>query len=263
MRIFLSLLCLALGGRLPAADLDQVRARGTLRVLAVLDPNRPEFFSTRADRPPGFDHEILTAFSEAHRLRLEVVPVPTWSGLVPALLAGKGDVIAGRFTATDSRRKLIHFTSEVFPYRLVVITRRPHRVVNSLAELREEKVGTMKGTNLAEAIAGAGVPARNVVDDIPTGGFVDALRSGRVSAVVWGVESAIASRQKDDADIQIGMFLGSPSSLAFGVRKSDAALLAELNAYIEGFRMTPSWSRLVVKYFGDAAPDILRKARGE
>jgi ABC-type amino acid transport substrate-binding protein len=57
------------------------------------------------------------------------------------------------------------------------------------------------------------------------------------------------------------MFLGPPGSLAYGVRKGDTALLAALNSYIEGIRKTPTWSRLVVKYFGDDAPEILRKAR--
>jgi hypothetical protein len=30
---------------------------------------------------------------------------------------------------------------------------------------------------------------------------------------------------------------------------------------VSNLRKTPTWSRLVVKYFGDAAPEILRKAR--
>jgi hypothetical protein len=28
-------------------------------------------------------------------------------------------------------------------------------------------------------------------------------------------------------------------------------------------RRTPTWNRLVVKYFGEDAPELLRKARGE
>lgn len=245
-----------------AADLPELRARGTLRVAAVLDPNRPEFFADRPGLPPGFDHEILQGFSDLHRLKLQVVPVAGWDALIPTVLAGRADVIAGRFTATDTRRKSIDFTNEVFPYRLVVITRRPTKVVATEDELRTLKVGTMKGTNMAEVIAGLGVPPENVDDDILPGGFVPALKSGRVTAVVWGVESAIAS-QKEDPDLQLGTFVGPPASLAFGVRKTDPALLAALNDYVDAFRRSPAWSRLVVKYFGASAPAILKKARGE
>ena len=36
-----------------------------------------------------------------------------------------------------------------------------------------------------------------------------------------------------------------------------------LDEYMDSLRRTPSWSRLVVKYFGESALDVLKKARGE
>jgi hypothetical protein len=45
------------------------------------------------------------------------------------------------------------------------------------------------------------------------------------------------------------------------VRKSDPSLLAALNTYIAHVRRSPMWSRLVVKYFGDAALAVLQEAR--
>jgi ABC-type amino acid transport substrate-binding protein len=83
-----------------------------------------------------------------------------------------------------------------------------------------------------------------------------------VSAVVLGVENAISAQRADPA-LQLGLFLGPPTSLAYGVRKGDADLLKALDEYIENLRRTPTWSRLVVKYFGERAPDVLKKARME
>jgi ABC-type amino acid transport substrate-binding protein len=267
MRRATSALVLALAASLaaesaPAADLPQIQKRGTLRVLCMLDTLRPEFFSLAPGTLPGFDQEVVDGFARLHKLKVEPVPVKGWGDLVPALLAGKGDLIAGRFTVTPSRRELIAFTSEVFPTRNVVITRAPHKVVRTVEELREEKVGTIRGTSMAEAIAAAQVPADHVDDAIPAGGFGEALKSGRVSAAVWGVESAIALQREDPA-IQLGGFLGPPGSLAYGIRKGDVQLRAALDDYIENLRRTPTWSRLVVKYFGEAAPEILKKARTE
>jgi ABC-type amino acid transport substrate-binding protein len=113
---------------------------------------------------------------------------------------------------------------------------------------------------MAEAIAAAGVPPAHVDDAIPTGGFAEALKAGRITAAVWGVESAIAAQREDPA-IQIGMFLGPPSSLAYAVRKDEGALLQALDDYISNLRRTPTWSRLVVEYFGAAALEVLKKAR--
>jgi ABC-type amino acid transport substrate-binding protein len=243
----------------PAADFPEILKRGTLRVLVMLDQRRPEFF-TLDHKTPGFDHDVLQRFANLHHVFLEPVPVASWDALIPALLAGKGDLIAGRFTVTDSRKKLVLFTVEVFPTRNVVMTRQPHPVVQTLEQLRAEKVGTIKGTSMAEAIAAAGVPPANVDDGLPAGGFAEALKSGRVTAAVWGVESAIAT-QREDPGVQIGMFLGPPGSLAYAVRKGDDALLQALNDYISNLRRTPTWNRLVVDYFGASALDVLKKAR--
>jgi ABC-type amino acid transport substrate-binding protein len=243
-----------------AADLEDVKKAGALRVIVNLDRRRPEFFAEASSPRPGFDQEVLRGFAALHRVALTPVFVNGWDALIPALLSGKGDVIAGRFTDTESRRKLIDFTTEVFPYRLVVITRKPHPVIRTVEELRRQRVGTTRGASMVEVLQAAGVPASARDETIPTGGYVDALKSGKVTAAVWGVESAVASQQ-EDPDLQIGMFIGPPGSLAYGVRKGDDALLAALNAYVGGLRHTPTWSRLVVKYFGEKAPEILRQAR--
>jgi len=241
------------------ADFPEIVKRGTLRVLVMLDQRRPEFF-TLDHKNPGFDQEVLQRFAQLHHVFLEPVPVASWDALIPSLLAGKGDLVAGRFTVTESRKKLVAFTVEVFPTRNVVLTRLPHRAVQTMEELRGEKVGTIKGTSMAEAIAVAGVPPAHVDDAIPTGGFAEALKTGRITAAVWGVESAIAAQREDPA-IQIGMFLGPPSSLAYAVRKEDHGLRQALDEYITNLRRTATWNRLVVDYFGTAALDVLRKAR--
>lgn len=245
------------------ADLREVQKRGTLRVLAVLSPDEAYFFSPSSDSArPGFDHEVLQSFSNLHKLKVEVVPVQSWDDLIPALAKGKGDVIAGGFTDTEPRRKLIGFTVEVFPTRIVVISRKPHRVVKTVEELRAEKVGTIRGTMFVDAIVAAGVPASNLDDSLATGTVPEALRSGRITAGVDGLEAGLTAKAKDP-ELQIGLFLGRPESLAYGIRKEDAQLLKALNEYLGNLRRTPTWSRLAVKYFGEAAPEILKKARTE
>lgn len=248
-----------LAGAGAAADLPAIQKRGSLRVLVMFDEKRPEFFGKSAEKP-GFDREVLDGFVGLQKLKLEIVPVPSWDALIPALQQERGDLIAGRFTQTEARLKVVAFTHEVFPTRNVVLTRKPHAPIRTLEALRAERVGTIRGTSMAEAVAAAGVPAYNVDDTIPAGGFDEALRSSRISAAVWGVESAIAA-QRDDPQLELGMFLGPPRSLAYALRKDQPKLLGALNDYVDNLKRTPTWSRLVVKYFGESAPEILKKAR--
>ena len=97
-------------------------------------------------------------------------------------------------------------------------------------------------------------------DALPPGGVQAALREGRVSAAVDGLESALVAA-RNEPDVHIGLFVGASQSLAYGVRRDSPALLAALNEYLANTRRSGTWNRLAVKYFGPAAPEILRRAR--
>jgi ABC-type amino acid transport substrate-binding protein len=142
----------------------------------------------------------------------------------------------------------------------VVITRKPTQPVKSLDGLRAERIGTLRGSFMVEDLLAAGVPAASIDDSIPTGGIPQALRDGRITAGVDGIEAALVASAKAP-DLQIGLFIGQPASLAYGVRKEDESLLGALNDYVANVRRTTTWSRLAMKYFGPAAPEILKKAR--
>ena len=259
---FLLLLCLLLPAAPARADWDQVAARGTLRVLAVPVPGETEFLDLRPGQPPGFEQELLQSFARQHKLRLELVTAAGWNRLVPELLAGRADLIAGRFTDTPARREAITFSVPVFPTRAVVVTRKPALPVTSVEALRRLKVGLVGGTSLAELLAAAGVPAAQVDATIPSGGAFAALKAGRVEAVVEEVSGAILAA-RSDSSLQLGLFLGPPGAYAWGLRKDDAELRRRLNEHLDAVRRTPTWSRLVVEYFGESALDVLKKARGE
>jgi ABC-type amino acid transport substrate-binding protein len=244
------------------ADLPAVQQRGTLRVLAVVVEGEPEFFANQPGLEPGFDQEVLQGFARLHRLRLEVVPKASWDALIPALLQGEGDVIAGRFTVTEARRKAIEFTVDVFPTRNVVLSRKPRAPVQSLADLRRQKIGVVKGTSMIEALAAAGVPSTRIDDSFPSGAIPAALRAGRITCTVDEIAAAIVAQRRDPG-LQLGLFLGPPGAYAYGVRREDGALRAALNEYVENYRRTITWNRLLVKYFGQAAPEVLQKARAQ
>jgi polar amino acid transport system substrate-binding protein len=244
----------------PAQDLKEVQTRGELCVLSV--HGNPYFIAFETGAPPGFEREILDGFARLKGVKVKLVPIATWEALIPALLAGKGDLVGGGLTVTEARKSQVDFTVEVFPTRNVVLTRRPHRVVTTLDELRQERVGTIKGTSLAQTVADAKVPPKNVDDGVDPAAFGEAIKSGRVTALVDGVEDALLLRQKDP-ELQLGLFLGTKESLAFAVRKDAPELRQALDEYLSNFRRTASWNRLLVTYFGEDAIEVLKRARSE
>jgi ABC-type amino acid transport substrate-binding protein len=242
-------------------DLPQLRTRGTLRVVVWKD-NLPELFAVKPGaEASGLEQELLQGFANLHKLKIEVVAVPELEDRVPALLAAKGDLIAGGFVDTPARRQKVNFSTELFPIRHVVVTRKPHAGVDTITKLREEKVGTVAGSSWADEVKAAGVPEKNVdttfrsADDVLAG-----LKSGKVSAVVMSAVWAAVAARKDPA-LELGLFLGQPTSVGYAVRKDQPQLLAALDDYVTNVRRTPTWSRLVVKYFGESGLEILRRSR--
>ena len=208
------------------------------------------------------EREILQGFAALHKLRLEPVPVDRTDDRMTYLLEGKGDVVVG-IVVTEARKKQVNFTSEVLPTRHIVVSRKPDPAVSTLAELRTRRVGTTKGSSWAEMARQAGVPEANIDDSFSApDACLDGLRTHKVSAVIMSVTWAVVARQQDP-ELELGMFVGPPTTAAFAVRKGAPDLLASLDSYVSNVRRTSTWSRLVLKYFHESGLEILKRSRPE
>ena len=77
--------------------------------------------------------------------------------------------------------------------------------------------------------------------------------------IALGIEQAIPELK--DPNVQLGIFVGPASGLAWGVRKGSRELRQELDAFVNAFLASGQWNKLVVRYFGASAPELLKKAR--
>jgi ABC-type amino acid transport substrate-binding protein len=241
-------------------DLAELKARGSIRVIAA-EGVQPEEFSFKPGPNPGFEREMIEGFARVEHLKVEVLPGMGWDARIPALLRGDGDVIVG-LTETESRRALIAFTSETIPTRHVAVTHDPHAIVTSVEQLRKENVGVVSATSWAQAASDAGVPASRTQTFGELEAVVSALKAGRIGATVLSV-SDFTLASKRHPGLRMGVVLGRPEHQAWGIRKEDTELAKAMNLYIENLRKTNSWSRLVIKYFGEQALSVLGRTRGE
>jgi ABC-type amino acid transport substrate-binding protein len=239
------------------ADFAEIASKGTLVILVSADEN-PAWFSLKASGPPGFERSVLEGFARLHKLRLDVAPVQRWEDAIPDLLKGRGDVIAG-MNDTPARRQHIDFTAELVPSQHVVVNRKPRSAIQTVEELRAARVGVIPGTTWAEAVAAAGVPSSQVRSYEDVEKSLEALRSAQITATVMDVADFLLQRRAD-TDLQDGMNLGPGLSGAWGVRKSDPNLRHQLDDYLENLKKSPTWSRVVVEYFGEDALRLLGRS---
>jgi ABC-type amino acid transport substrate-binding protein len=250
------LVVLACLGRPASADLAELRSRGSLRAL-VTSEEYVEWFALKDSESPGFERELLKDFARLNHLSLEVVVLEDFDALVPALLAGKGDVIPS-LNDTPARRDKVAFTVEVLPMHHVAVSRKPQTAARTLEELKSRKVAVVSGTTWDE-VTRAHVPPAQIVGFERTDELMAALRAGTVGAAVMAVSEYIWQRQRDP-DLEAGVLVGQRLSAAWGLRPQDRELRASLDDYLRLRKQSASWSRLVVKYFGADALAILDRA---
>ncbi|MFT5445948.1 MAG: membrane-bound lytic murein transglycosylase F [Gammaproteobacteria bacterium] len=107
---------------LPVADLSEIRFRRKFRILvpaAAIASERAARSGNAAERRT----KLIEQFAEEQFLLPERVVVPDWQDLVPALLAGHGDLIGGHMQIRELRERDIPFTVPITDVREVLITR--------------------------------------------------------------------------------------------------------------------------------------------
>ena len=225
-------------------------------LLAAAD-EAPETFSFTPGPSPGFERELVEGFAKLHGLRVEPVKVKSYAERIPMLGRGEGDVIVAIFD-TEDRRKLVDFTIEVMPTHNVAVTLGTRPAVRSVTELASLRVGAIRGTKPADETVEAGVPVSALRLFTTQDEMTAALRAGTVDAVVLPISELVVI-SRDAKALVAGVTVGPRGKVAWAVRKQEPSLRTALDDYLGNVRRGPSWSRLIVKYFGDQALQVLGK----
>jgi polar amino acid transport system substrate-binding protein len=96
------------GTALAETKLDQVLKRGTLQV--GFDTFVPWAFKDKDGKLAGFEIDVATKLAKDLGVKPEFVPTE-WSGIIPALLTDKFDVIIGGLGVTPERALKVNFSN--------------------------------------------------------------------------------------------------------------------------------------------------------
>jgi polar amino acid transport system substrate-binding protein len=89
------------------STIEQVLKRGTLRV--GMSTFKPWAMKDKTGELIGFEIDVATRLAEDMGVKVEFVPTK-WSGIIPALLTGKFDVIIGGMGILPQRNLKVNFT---------------------------------------------------------------------------------------------------------------------------------------------------------
>ena len=234
----LSLICVELCGageiqKKIAAEstIEQIAQRGTIRV--GMDVFVPWAMKNKKGELIGFEIDVANQLAEDMGVKVEFVPTK-WSGIIPALVAGKFDVIIGGMTVTPKRNMKINFTNPYYYSSQGLLANKKLSAGFSLADFNKPDINIAARLGSTAALAAKkNFPAAKLrlFDDEPAA--VQEVRNGRVHAMV-GSQPLPAHMAADSPDLLTSyteQLMKEP--ICFGVRKGDVDTLNFFNNWIE------------------------------
>ena len=187
----------------------------------------------------GYDVQIARILADQLGKELVIVKL-SWDGLIDALNQGQIDAIIAGMMDTAERRESINFSE---PYRettygLMVLADSPYLNATSIQDFSGAAVLGQQGTALDDVIEQIeGVDHLSPVGSVPD--MISRLQQGTCDAIVINVENAqgyLASNPNFRLvtfDEGSGFTLPAKGSCV-GLRKSDTALLDQVNSILSG-----------------------------
>jgi len=212
--------------------IEQVMKRGVLRV--GMDIFQPWAMKDKNGKLIGFEIDVATRLAEDMGVKVEFVPT-AWSGIIPALLTGKFDVIIGGMGITAKRGLKVNF-SQPYDYSGMGIV--AHKQVaagfDSLESFNKAdvQIAVKLGTTAAAAAKKYLPNAQLRMFENETQAYQE-LRNGKVHAVVGSAPRPAyeAVDYPDSLFLPIeGTFTKEP--IGFAMRKGDPDTLAFFNSWI-------------------------------
>lgn len=215
-----------------ASTIETIKKRGVLKV--GMDIFQPWAMKDKNGKLIGFEIDVATRLAEDMGVKVEFLPT-AWSGIIPALLTGKFDVIIGGMGITPQRALQVNFTQ---PYEFsgmgIVAHKKLAAGFTSLEDFNkpEVQIAVKLGTTAAVAAKNFMPKAKLRMFDTEPQAYQE-LRNGNVHAVV-GNAPRPAYEAVDYSETLFlpvkGTFTKEP--IGFAIRKGDPDTLAFFNSWI-------------------------------
>jgi membrane-bound lytic murein transglycosylase F len=225
----------SIGADCTVGDLDALRERGRLRILIPANIGGV-FYLPREGWPVEAQHEAAESFARGVGLEPELVPVERFGDMIPALLSGKGDLIAANLTITGSRREKIAFSVPLTTVRQQVLVARSRDDIVGIEDLAGKRVMLDPASSFWERLQAsrerlAGIQLVERPSGMTDEEELDQVASGRVDASVRDSNIAIVYLAYRD-DLKVAFSLPGTDDIAWGIRPDAPQLRAALNEYL-------------------------------
>jgi membrane-bound lytic murein transglycosylase F len=205
--------------------------------LRILTWGADESPLLRNGSPISLEFDYLQRYANENNLRLEIIRMLDFKQLIPALLEGKGDVIAGNLTITDARKEQVAFTMPITETLEYLVTGINSKSLKSPKDLNGREVVVQQGKAYEETARGlikaypqlklrmldAAIDSEQMLDKVASGEFDIIIKDGNLLEAV--------KLYRDD--LQQGMQASAKRQVAIAVAPDNKTLLNKLNKFLQ------------------------------
>ncbi|MBG0789310.1 MAG: transporter substrate-binding domain-containing protein [Desulfovibrionaceae bacterium] len=222
------------------SQLETILQRGVIKI--GFDTFKPWAMKDKTGQYIGFEIEVAKRLAEDMGVKAEFVPTK-WSGIIPALLTGKFDVIIGGMSITPQRNLKVNFS---IPYEFsgmsLVASAKLAGGRTSVEEFNtpDTKIAVRLGTTAAEAAKNF-LPKADILTFDEESQTIQELLNERVHALVASnpLPLTLAKEYPDRLYLPLKDDM-SKEPIAFAVRKGDIDLLNWLDNWVR-FTSSKGW----------------------
>ncbi len=220
-------------------DLNAIMKRGELRILMSAEEGP---YLPRKGSPIDFEVEVATRFAQTLGLKVKTVYVKRFEKLLPALLAGRGDLIAANLTITESRKDQIDFTVPLAHVKEQLIYRATDPPMDNVSQIEGRTIAVRKSTSfwkslmtLKELYPGFNVEA--LPESYSNEKIMELLVSGEIDLTIED-SNTLKTYQNYRDDVRVAFDVTQDRAVGWGVRKNNPLLRKALNRFLNLEQLT-------------------------
>lgn len=200
------------------------------KLMVLTNAAFPPYEYVGADGTPvGVDMDIAQAIADEIGVELEITDME-FDSLIPALLSGKGDMVAAGMTVDEERKQSVDFTDTYADAKQMIIVPVEGATVATEDDLSGKTIGVQLGTTgdlwVTDNVEGADVKQYKSALEASMD-----LKNGRLDAVVIDLlpaENIAASNE----DLELIDMASTDEQYAIAVKKNNEDLVAVINSVI-------------------------------
>ncbi|MBZ7951533.1 basic amino acid ABC transporter substrate-binding protein [Campylobacter sp. LH-2024] len=225
---------------------NQTESNTTLSLKVGTDPNYKPFNYKENSILTGFDTDLVDAIGKKENIKITWIQT-SFDGLIPALKAGKIDMIASAMSATDERRKSVDFTQPYFKSKNLYIKLKTNDEINSKNDLEGKKIGVQLGTlqeNAAKKIKNAEIQANKDLNIA-----ILALKNSKIDAIIIDQDAAKGFLAENPELVSFYQENDDSEGFSFAFDKDkQKEALARFNKGIDELKTDGTYDKLLKKY---------------